>query len=336
VSDASLRQGSGRDPVSIAKRVGAAVVVAALLAWVLHRAWMDARTIDWETLQMRPALIWLSVPIVILAWFWQAALWAWMLGALGYPVHIWTAIRASIVGNLGNYIPGKIFIIILRGKLVEQDGVPMVIVASTVVLETLLRNMMAAILSVVALWYLGVGRSYVGALLVLLVASIVVVHPAIFNRIIDFVLRKLHRPPLPRRLKLKHLVTLLIGFGVYWLLYVAAFYLLTRGTLGAELADLPALSVALFVSLIASVLAVFTPVGLGVADATLTGALALTGAVSGAGVLAVIMRVWRTVTEVGVAGLLWVLPVGPQVSLSDVGQEERGAEEGESTADPIS
>jgi glycosyltransferase 2 family protein len=311
-----------RGLVSVLKRVAAVIVVAALLAWVLHRAWMDARTIDWETLQMRPALICLSVPIVVLAWFWQAALWGWMLGALGYPIHVWTAIRASIVGNLGNYIPGKIFVVILRGKLVAQDGVPIVIVASTVVLETTLRNMMAAILSVVGLWYLGVGRSYVGALVVLLMASIVVVHPAIFNRLIDFVLRKLNRPPLPRRLKSVHLAGLLIGYGVYWSIYAVAFFLLTRGTLGVGLADVPALSVALFVSLIASVLAVFTPVGLGVADATLTGALALTGAVSGAGVLAVIMRVWRTVTEVGVAGLLWVLPVGPRVDLSDAAEEE--------------
>ncbi|MFW5869179.1 MAG: lysylphosphatidylglycerol synthase domain-containing protein [Armatimonadota bacterium] len=322
MSDASLRQRSGRDPRSIVKRFGAAVVVAALLTWVLHRAWLDARTIDWEALQMRPGLIALSVPVVLVAWFWQAALWGWMLAALGYPIHVWTAIRASILGNLGNYIPGKIFVVILRGKLVAQDGVPTVIVASTVVLETTLRNMMAAILSVVGLWYLGVGRSYVGALVVLLMASIVVVHPAVFNRIIDFVLRKLNRTPLPHRLKSVHLAGLLIGYGVYWAIYAVAFFLLTRGTLGVELADVPALSVSLFVSLIASVLAVFTPVGLGVADATLTGALALTGAVSGAAVLAVIMRVWRTVTEVGIAGLLWVLPVGPRVHLSDAPEDE--------------
>ena len=75
-------------------------------------------------------------------------------------------------------------------------------------------------------------------------------------------------------------------------------------------------------------MAVFTPVGLGVADATLAGVLAITGAISGAGVLAVVMRVWRTLTEVGIAGVGWVLPIGPRVSLADVQQDESTAEEG--------
>ncbi|MFW5867474.1 MAG: lysylphosphatidylglycerol synthase transmembrane domain-containing protein [Armatimonadota bacterium] len=309
-------------PRAILKRLAAAIVVAALLAWVLHRAWTDAQTIDPETLQMRPGLICLSVPVAVLAWTWQAILWKCMLDALGHPVHTWTAIRASIVGNMGNYIPGKVFIVILRGKLLAQDGVPMVIVASTVVLESLLRNMAAAVLSVIGLWQLGVGRSYVGPLVVLLLASVVVVHPAIFNRLIDFVLRKLKRPPLPHRLNAAQLAGLLAGYAVYWGILAVAFFLLTKGTLGAEWTAFPALSVALLISLIASVMAVFTPVGLGVADATMAGVLAVTGVVAGAGVLAVIMRVWRTLTEVGVAGVLWLLPGGPRVDLSDAAEEE--------------
>jgi len=189
--------------------------------------------------------------------------------------------------------------------------------------------MMGAILAVVGLWQLGVGQSYVEGLVVLLIASVVVVHPAVFNRLTDFALRKLKRPPLPRRLDMAHLVALLVGYAVYWAIYAFAFFLLTRGTLGAQWSDFPALSVALLISLIASMLAVFSPVGLGVADATLAGVLAITGAVSGAGVLAVIMRVWRTVTEVGIAGLLWVLPVGPRIDLSDAAEEEASLEGGE-------
>lgn len=328
VTEPSPNEERRHNPVAILKRVAAALVVIALMAWVLHRAWMDARTIAWDALDVRPELIALSVPTVLIAWFWQGALWAFMLRALGFPVGTISAIRASLVGNLGNYIPGKVFIVLLRGKLVAEDGVPMVIVASSVVLETLLRNMVAAILAGFGLWHLGVGRSYLGGLALLLTVSVIVVHPAVFNRLTDFALRKLNRPPLPRRLKLRHLVTLLAGFAVYWCIYALAFFLLTRGTLGAEWSDFSALAVALLISLIASMMAVFTPVGLGVADATLAGVLSITGAISGAGVLAVIMRVWRTLTEVGIAGVGWVLPIGPRVSLSEVEAEEAAAEQG--------
>lgn len=315
-----------RGLLSILKRVATALVVLALLAWVIHQAWQDAQTIDWESLETQPTLIGLSAVLVIGAWVFQGALWAIMLRGLGYRVHVPVAVRAALVGNLGNYIPGKIFIVLLRAKLVKDEGVPGVVVASSVVLETLLRNMVAAVLAALGLYYLGVGRMYLGGLAILLIISIVIVHPAIFNRITDFALRKLNRPPLPRRLNMKYLVTLLLGFAVYWCIYAAAFYLLAKGTLGADIADIPALSVALLISLIASMLAVFTPVGLGVADATLAGVLTLTGAITGAAVLAVIMRVWRTLTEVAVAGIGWVLPIGPKVDLSDTTEEDQEAE----------
>jgi hypothetical protein len=177
-----------------------------------------------------------------------------------------------------------------------------------------------------------VGNSYLGGLALLLVVSVIVVHPAIFNRLTDFALQKLNRPPLPRRLKLAHLVTLLAGYVVYWCIYSLAFFLLARGTLGAEWSDFSAVSVALLISLIASMMAVFTPVGLGVADATLAGVLTVTGAISGAGVLAVIMRVWRTLTEVGIAGVGWMLPIGPKVELSLDADDENVAQ-GEVAAD---
>lgn len=313
----SDRRPRRRGALSILKRLAVAVLVAGLLAWVLYRAWQEAGTIDWASLQMRPGLIALSVGVVLVAWGLHGALWALMIRALGYDLSVPVGIRANLIGNLGNYIPGKIFIVILRAKMVECEGVPGMVVASSVVLETLLRNMVAALLAVVGLWHLGVGKGYVEALALALVVSMVVVHPAVFNRLTDFVLRKLNRPPLPRHLRLKPLIGLLCGYAVYWAIYALAFWLLASGTLGADLSDLPALAVTLFISLIASMLAIFAPVGLGVADATMTGVLSLTGAIAGAAVLAVIARVWRTLTEVAAAGIGWVLPIGPRMDFAE-------------------
>lgn len=329
MTDPSPAPARRRGALSILKRVAVALLVIGLLAWVLHKAWREAATIEWASLQMQPGLIVLSVLVVLVAWGWHGALWSIMIRALGYDLSTLGGIRAALVGNLGNYIPGKIFIVILRAKLVRSEGVPGMIVASSVVLETLLRNMVAALLAAVGLWHLGVGGSYIGGLALLLVISAIAVQPAVFNRLTDFALRKLNRPPLPRHLRLGQLVTLLSGYVLYWALYAGAFFLLARGTLGADLADLPGLAVALFITLIASMLAVFTPVGLGVADATMAGVLTATGAITGAAVLAVIARVWRTLTEVGVAGVGWLLPIGPRVSLAEAVEEREAAIEGD-------
>ncbi len=140
----------------------------------------------------------------------------------------------------------------------------------------------------VGLWWLGVGDSYLPLLALLLIVSIVVVHPAVFNPLTDFLLRRLGRPALPRRLRVRQIAGLLAGFVPFWALYATGLFLMARGTLGATAADAPGLTVALLVSMILSTLTVFAPVGLGFADFTLLELIPrLTGMASGAGVLAV-------------------------------------------------
>ena len=299
-----------RSATSILKRIAVTLLVAALLAWVLRQAWLEAGTINWRELEVRPGLIVLSILLALVAWVLHGALWAVMIRGLGYDLSVLGGIRGNLIGNLGNYIPGKIFIIVLRARIVACEGVPWMIVASSVVLETLLRNIVAALLAAVGLWHLGVGGSYTGALALAVILSAIVVHPAIFNPLTDFVLRKMRRPPLPRHLRLGQVLALLGGYTVYWAIYVLSFWLLAAGTLNTDLTQLPGLSVSLFLSMIASMLAVFTPVGLGVADATMAGVLAQTTALTAPAVLAVIARVWRTLMEVATAGICWVLPGG--------------------------
>ena len=316
-----------RTAASILKRVAVTLFVAALLAWVLRQAWLEAGAINWRELQMRPGLIALSILLTLIAWVLHGALWAVMIRGLGYDLSLVGGIRGNLIGNLGNYIPGKIFIIVLRAKIVACEGVPWMIVASSVVLETLLRNIVAALLAALGVWYLGVGGSYAGALALAVILSAIVVHPAVFNPLTDFVLRKMKRPPLPRHLRLGQVLALLGGYAVYWAIYAVAFWLLAAGTLNTDFTQLPGLAVSLFLSMIASMLAVFAPVGLGVADATMAGVLAQTSVMAAPAVLAVIARVWRTLMEVATAGICWLLPGG-------VGGEVSGTTDGDEPACP--
>ena len=316
----------------ILRRVAGTLVVLALLAWVLRRAWLEARAIDWASLQVRPGLIAVSVLLIVVGLFWQGVLWVLMMRGLGYRLPMVAGTRAGVVSLVGNYVPGKLLILVFRAGLVRRYGVPGVPVASSVVLETILRNIVAAILAVVGLWWLGVGNSYLPMLVLVLVVSVVVVHPAVFNPLTDFLLRRLGRPPLPRRLRVRQIIGLTAGFVPFWALYAGGLFLMARGTLGATTADAPGLTVALLVSMIFSTLAVFAPVGLGVADATLAGILTLTGMASGAGVLAVVARVWRTLAEMLAAGLAWVLPAGAGAAEDAVADDACEAADGDAGA----
>jgi len=184
-------------------------------------------------------------------------------------------------------------------------------VAGTIALETLLRNLMATMLAGLGLYYIGVGPSYMLALAILIAVSVFLASPRVFHGIADWVLRRTGRPPLPGRLTSPQVLALLGCYLVYWAMYVAAFYLMIAATFGTEPSALPWLATAVFVSQIGSTLAVFAPVGVGVAEAGIAGVLALTDVVSAPYMVAVVARVWRTIFEMAQIGLVWLIPLPP-------------------------
>ncbi|MGC9320588.1 MAG: lysylphosphatidylglycerol synthase domain-containing protein [Armatimonadota bacterium] len=291
------------------RRVAAAAAVAGLLGWVIWRAWFDARRIDWTSLDLDPGLVALSVMLYGLGFVWHGLVWVWMMRALGYQLGWLPGLRASALSQLGNYIPGKVFIVLFRMRVARRYGVPGLPVAGTTALETLLRNILAALLAAVGLYHIGAGISYVPALVVIAAVSVVLAHPRVFHALADWALRKLGRPPLPGKLTGPQVALLLVCYTVYWAVQTYALWLLVAGTLGAEIGDFPALATAMLAAQIGSTLAVFAPVGLGAADATLAEVLKLTGGVRAPYMVAVIARVWRTVSEMVQIGVVWLIPV---------------------------
>ncbi len=305
--------GSFRDSrlSAVLKRIAAIVVVVGLLAWVVWGAWGDARRIEWHELELHGGLIALSGALLGLAFVWHAVVWVLMMRLLGYRLAWLPGVRAAVASQLGNYIPGKIFIVVFRVQVAARYGVPKVPVVGTIALEALLRNLMATMLAGLGLYYIGVGTSYMLALAILAVVSVFFASPRVFHGIADWVLRKTGRPPLPRRLTAPQVLALLGCYLVYWAMYVGAFYLMLAGTFGTEPSALPWLATAVFVSQLGSTLAVFAPVGVGVAEAGIAGVLALTDAVSAPYMVAVVTRVWRTIFEMAQIGLVWLIPLPP-------------------------
>ncbi len=225
MSDDSDRRGR---LVSVLKRVAATVAVVAMLAWVLWGAWGDARQIDWSGLRLRPGLLVFSCVLLGLGFVWHGLVWVLMMRMLGYTLAVRPGLRASALSQLGNYIPGKVFIVLFRVQVAARYGVPGVPIAGSIALETLLRNLMATMLGALGLYRLGEGESWLWGLGALIVLSLVFAHPRVFNAIARWVLRKLGRPPLPRELTGPQVLALLGCYLVYWVFYIAGFFLAWR------------------------------------------------------------------------------------------------------------
>ncbi len=296
---------SGR---ALLKRVAATITVCALLAWVIYRAWQDALLIDWTELEIRYGLFAVSMALYGLGFVWQGFAWVMMMRMLGYELPMRAGLKASAASQFGNYVPGKVFIVIFRAQIAGRHGIPPVPVAGTIALETVLRNMVATLLAGIGLYALGAGLSYLPAAALLIAAAVVFAHPRVFHGIADWVLHKLNRPPLPSRLNGLQIATLLGYYFVYWGLHCFAFYLMVRATFAVEWTALAPLAIALLGSQIASTLVVFAPVGLGAKEATIAGLLQLTGGVPSPFVVALLMRVWRTASELIQIAIVWLIP----------------------------
>lgn len=324
-----------KSPRSLVKRLAAIMFVAALLLWVIWRAWHDAAEIDWADLQISYGLFALSLLIYGLGFVWHGYVWVLMMRMLGYDLAVRPGLRASAASQFGNYIPGKVFIIVFRVQIARRYGIPAVPVTGSIALETLLRNMMATLLGAVGLYGLGAGVSYIWAGAIVIAASVIFAHPTVFHAIGDWVLQKMKRPPIPGRLTSLQVVMLLGHYFIYWAIQCFAFFLMVHSTFGVGWDALIPLSIALLASQIASTLMVVAPVGLGAAEATMAGLLQLTGGVSSPYVVALLMRVWRTAAELGQIGVVWLVPLPPPPS-DDTDDDTPEVTEGEITVTPES
>ncbi len=230
-----------------------------------------------------------------------ALFWRRLLGHLGVYVPLGTALRAYYLGQLGKYVPGKAWALFLRTSLVHKHGVGLGLAVLTAFYEVLasmaagvlVAGVLFAVLGTDAgaglnaetLWHLlemeqpgeaGVQRSVAVLLSMLLfVAFLVPLHPAIFNRL---AFRRTGETPVPPTglpyIRFVYLFEGLAFAAVCWLLLGVSFAAALRGIVGADwplfdvrTARLPAI---MGLSYVIGFVILIAPGGIGVREFMLT------------------------------------------------------------------
>lgn len=231
---------------------------------------------------------------------------------VGGPVPWRVGVRAYFVSQVGKYVPGKAWVVLLRVLLLRPWGLPPVAVGVAATYETL-TSMAAGSLVAVALLPVVVtgdlGAQVASGLVVLagLPAGAFVLHKAA-----GWLVKRRGGPPLPAPPPLV-LLRGLAQDAVGWLLLAVSLGCVLRGLgFAADPADYPARLFAVATSYVAGFLAVVTPGGLGAREWVLQQALAPTlgpdpGAAAKAALVAVAVRlVWTAAEVLLVAPLVWL------------------------------
>jgi hypothetical protein len=292
-----------RSPLVLAAkaiRVGVALLVLAAITYAVVSQWSEVRTairsLAWSSVALSFIAALLGTATSVLAW--RA-----LLAEEGHPLPVPTAARVFLVGQLGKYLPGSVWAMVLQMELGRRAGVPRAraFTASLVwVGLSLSTALTVGLLGLPVLAsYGGIAWALLGVLPIALVAS----HPAVLTRLVNLVLRVLRKDSLPHTLTWRGVLTACGYLVLTWLFFGAHLWLLANALGAPGFGGLIRCLGGFALAMAAGVLFVVAPSGAGVREGLIVAALAPVMTEGQALGIAVVSRMVFTVADITSAGL---------------------------------
>ena len=227
--------------------------------------------------------------------------WRRLIASAGEALGWLDAAVIWLAGNLGKYVPGKVWSIIAMSGMAADRGIsPAVAAGSSVVMQIVTIAAGAAV--VVASGGAIPGGPLAAILLVAVIVAALLALPVVIPRLLKLAGRRAENVAVPARGTLW--LTIVIA-SASWVLLSLAFMLFVRAILPGSAGTMLAYVSAYTASYIAGFLAPFAPGGIGVREPALVIAMTELGLAStaDAAVIAVASRLWLTMVEL-VPGLI--------------------------------
>ena len=294
--------------------LGWLLVVATLgfLGTTVARQWDELSAHEWR-LEPLPFVTSLVLLVATLAW----GVWIWqrVLRRLGVDVALRPLLRIWFLATLARYVPGKIWQYVGAAQLARRYGVPPIPLVTSMVVSMGFTMAAAVMVGTPLLAWRLFEDDHIAAVVSAAagVGVLVAVHPRPVNLALDRLPRALHRQVLRWEASWSYALLLLFWSVLSWLAYGAAFTLFAASIFEVTIDAVPGLVAANAVAVLAGVLAVVVPAGLGAREFALSFLLQPLLPVPGAGaLLALLSRLWVMIGEVAGAALSSVLAPVPR------------------------
>jgi uncharacterized membrane protein YbhN (UPF0104 family) len=286
-------------------RVAIALLTLSAVVYAVVRNWADVSVhlgkISWGTFALS------TVAAAVGTWLTMLG-WKTILRDLGSDLRTAPASGVYYVGQLGKYLPGSLWSVLVQADMASRLGVPRRRTAVTGLLALGFALLTGLLVGLPSAGF--VLRTHSGGFpwwtLVAIPVVAIVLHPALLNRLIGLLLRVLRRDPLEHDLSARAIVTAFVTFAAVWLTFGVHTLLLAQAV-AAPSADLTTASLtgyALSVSL--GMLLVVLPAGLGAREGLLTLILSAVMPTPAAAAVAIMSRFIVTVVDVLAAGGGWL------------------------------
>lgn len=278
-------------------QVAVAAIVVALIVRKIVAEWGAVKLALHES---RPNWFALSAScLVVLATYgvlietWRVVLRGWR-----HEIPLIDAARIWTISNLGKYLPGKVWSITALAVMSREYGVSAAEGATASVLVTLINTIVGFAVAIVAGAPL-LKLSPAVVILIAVMAIAVLASPSALPQL-GLAAGKMFKREIILR-PLEHRVLLSAGAltCIAWLMYGVAFWLFTKGVLGAAPGALRDYVAVFAGSYLIGFVAIFSPAGVGFREGAMALALQRAGFAAGpAYLLVVASRLWLTALEV--------------------------------------
>jgi glycosyltransferase 2 family protein len=264
----------------------------------IWRQWAD---IHHALARIGPLAVLGALVVLLFMQFATVRIWQVLLAGLGSPLSTPVAGRIFFIGQLGKYLPGSVWPVLMQMELGAAYKVPRAKSASASILTMLLSLLTGLITALVTLPFAARSTGY---LWVFLAAPVLIgcLHPKVLNPLLRLAFKLARRPALDDPLTGRVLAHALAWSFAAWVFNGLQIWLLTV-KLGAPLGQAALLSLGGYAfAWCVGFLVIFAPAGAGIRELLLVAALAPMLGTGAATAVALVSRVVTTVSDLMVAG----------------------------------
>lgn len=289
--------------LSLAIRVAVVGVILAFLVRSVAANWEQVGAFDWR---IDP---WYGIGAVLCflgAYAMLPFIWRRVLRALGHDLGSGDAWDIYFMGNLGRYVPGKVWVILGVSYLAGKRGVPSRTAAASAVLAQVYSMLSSVVFFFLFLIFSGTIGDYTGlwwyvpgAVGVIVVALM----PGLLERMLNLVLARLGRQPVSVSIRPLTALGITCWYACSWVLMGLGFAAGLAAVAGPGMVPVWQAASIYVVAYAAGFLALFAPGGIGVREGVIGLLLGNTVPMSVAILIAALIRLLATVIELACVGV---------------------------------
>ncbi len=265
---------TGKKIISAAAKIIIAIAVLYYIWRTVLANWEQVRGYSWD---FNPGLMGLSAAVFFGAYALLAWIWGRVLFYTGHAASYRDAWDIYFIGNLGRYIPGKVWTIAGTAWMADRRGLPPVTVGTASVFAQAYSVISSLVFFALFLIFRGVridGFPLEWSLPFILAFIAVFMIPRNLEKIINRMLSALGRESITLGLTVGRAVRITGWYFLSWILFGIAFWLFVTAVTGDRSSSPFVLTAVFAAAYVGGFMAVFVPGGLGVRESLMSVLLA--------------------------------------------------------------